>query len=315
MVDFGISKPILDFEPVGGDNPQASRRFTAQMRDADGIMFTLNLFGFSNLTRAFGITGKQACYATPSYLDETIKSIARRRGVTTALAVGETDHVFTQDEQGIDTAKALVDKYELRAYSGTKASSLTLSRESFTPTGHTGDLHHIDAIVTASVAFNEVSFTTYTELLRQVCSNGMTQTIASSNKKNHYTSDWIPKAVENTERRAVGIKTAVDAMNEWTVKDAKGLIDSVRVCGIPSWVGDAAETLIELSRGGNLTEAEQVRMAPFGINTVWDYVNVCTWAMHRVKDISSKQKLQERLFKYTFREDWMRGLKEAEIVA
>lgn len=314
VVDFRAGSPLLDYEPVELGDRCAARDFRAQMRAADGTVFTLNLFGFSNLTKAFGIRGTSAYHATPSYLNETIKSIAGRRGVSTALAVGDTNHVFTQDENGVDIAEDLVNRYELRRYSDTKSSSMTLSRESFTPTGHTSDLHHIDAIVTANVAFNSVSFTTYTELLRQICTNGMTRTISSSNKRNSYNADWIPKAVDNTKARALELKNTVDAMNGATVRDPKGVMDSIRVCGIPAWVGDAAETLISLSKSNDLTREEQEAMCPFGIATLWDYINVCTYAMHRIKDISSKQRLQERLYNYTFRKEWIGNLQEAAVV-
>lgn len=314
VVDFRTSAPIVDFEPVEVCNRETKRNFAAQMRDVDGVPFTLNLFGFSNFTKAFGIQGTQAMRATPGFLNDTIKSIARRRDVSTALAVGETNHVFTQDEHGVDVAAELVNKYELRRYSDTKSSSLTLSREPFTPTGHSSDVHYIDAIVTTNVTFGAVGFTTYTELLRQICTNGMTRTISASNKKNSYSAEWIPKAMENTKLYAQDMKDAVDVMNSSVVRDPKGLIESVRVC-IPAWVGDTAEMLVGLSKSNDLTQQEQEEMCPFGIKTTWDYINVCTWAMHRIKDIGSKQRLQERLYNYTFRKEWINSLKEAAVVA
>jgi len=313
-IDFTADR-IVRYDPLAANDRKSKLDWTAEAYSPDCGWFTLNLFGFSNLTGAFGITGTQAMRATPAHLNDTIKSIAMRRDVVTALAVGESNHVFTRDEAGIVTAANLMDKYDSRKYSNTKSVSLTLSREPFAPTGYDGDDHYIDGIVTANVSFGAVNFSTYTEILRQICSNGLTRTISKSSCKNRYSADWIPQAVEITKRNAVEIKNSVDALASSKVKDEEKFVESLRVSGLPAWVGDDAEILLKTAKSGDMAENVREEACPYGIATPWDYVNLWTYAMRRIKDLGAKQKLQTRLFNCIFRSLYINSLKEAAIIA
>ena len=307
-IDFNTSYPILDYEPVIQDSRAAKANFRAQCRTAEGNVFTLNLFGFSNFTGAFGIQGTQAMRATPSFLNDTIKSIAHRRNVDNAWAVGDSNHAFTRDLAGIQTAADLMDEYDRRKFSSVKSLGLTLNREQFMPTGYDKDIHFIDAIATATITFGSVGFSVGTDILRQICTNGMTQTIASSSKKMQYTNSWLSMAVEKTISESHGMKNAVDAMCIAKVKDTEKTFDYINAGGLPEWVGVTAKTLFQLQGRGDLTAKEQEKLCPFGIQTLWDFLNTYTYAMHRVKDLAAKQKLQEKLYKFTFREEFVETL-------
>jgi hypothetical protein len=208
-----------------------------------------------------------------------------------------------------------MDKYDVRKFSDTKSTSLTLSREPFTPTDYADDKHFIDGIVTMDVSFGAVNFSTYTEILRQICTNGMTQVISKSSQRNQYNADWIPQAVDVTKRNALEIKNSVESLSSAKVQDEEKFLDTLRVSGLPAWVGNESEILLKASKGGDMTIKEQEEACPFGIKTPWDYINLWTFTMHRIKDIGSKQRLQTRLFNYVFRDIYINSLKEAAIIA
>lgn len=304
---------LLDFEPVVENGREVKRGFAATLRRSNGAVMTLNLIGFSNFTKAFGIQGTQAMRATPSHLNETIASIARNRNIDTCYGVGETNHAFTRDLPGIETLADLMDNYDRRKYSDTKSTSLTLNRVGFMP--QQSDQHYIDAIVTGAVAFNQVKFNTYTEILRQICTNGMTRAISSSNKKDSYNADWIPRAIEHTSAQVSTMKQVIDTMGGARAVDKEKIVDVVSVAGIPAWVCTMAKMYMDIESRSDLTAKEQEKLCPFGIRTLWDVLNVFTYSLHRVGDLATKHKLQERIYKYTFRTEFINQLNEVGAIA
>jgi hypothetical protein len=304
---------LLQFDPVVENDRETKQNFRAQLRVANGNVCTLNLFSFSKFTQAFGISGSQAMRANPNYLNSTIQSIAQSHNIDTCYGVGDTGHVFTRDLEGVAKMADLMDKHERRRFSDVKSTSLTLNRVGFTP--NRSDQHYIDAIVTGSIAFNSVKFNTYTEILRQVCSNGMTRAIASSNQKNSFSADWIPYAIDNTNAQVVSMKDSIDIFNEARVTDDSKIFEIINLgSNLPGWVGNTAKKIAEATRKDELDRAEQDKVCPFGLVTVWDYLNIFTFALHAQKDLATKQRLQERLMKYAFRKEFVNSLKEAEVI-
>lgn len=304
---------LLDFEPVVDNDRETKRGFHCTMRQSNGTVFSLNLVGFSNFTKAFGIQGAQAMRATPSHLNETIASIARNRSIDNCYAVGTTNHAFTRDLAGVHTMADLMNQYDRRKYSDTKSTSLTLNRVGFVP--QQSDQHYIDAILTAAIAFNQVKFNTYTEILRQVCTNGMTRAISSSNKNDNYNSEWIPMAIEHSNRQVEGMKLAIEQMGNARATDKEAIVDFIALSGIPAWVCTMSKLYMDLNDRSDLTAKEQEKLCPFGIRTLWDVLNAMTYACHRISDLATKQKVQERIYKYTFRPEFVNHLSEVGAIA
>lgn len=305
--------PILDFVPVADNSKSARKNFQATMRAIDGSTFSLNLFGFNNFTRCFGINGAQGMRADVDDLNETILSIARSHSWDTAYALGEGKVAFTRDLSGTQIMAGLVDSYAKRKYSDTKSTALTLNRSGFLP--HPNDQHYVDAVVTGTINFNAVKFNTWTEIVRQICTNGMTQALASSNKNENYHSDWITQAIEKTNQSQAGLIRMVEIMCNVRVMDEQKTLEALSVSGLPAWVGEKAQKLIDNSKKDAMELKERDKLCPFGLRTLWDFLNVFTYAMHHVSNIATKQTLQERLFKYSFREPFLRELQEVGAVA
>jgi len=281
--------------------------FYAYLKTASGEEMRLDRKSFSNLTSGFGITGKYAMRMTNEELNGAIKTISSSKKWKNCFAVGlnnSDQQNFTRDIKGLENLSNLVEQYGQRTYStlGVGASTIETMNVDF----KSADPIFFDGIVSYRVNFRKVEMLPYTELLRQICTNGATELIADDKGKPMSISDYTI-ITDHLHQRIEGVRDSVEMLASAKVIETDAFMYAIETrAQIPTHIAKDAKRYNLKNLKNELELEEKEEACPFGIVNAWDYVNLYTYAMHEgAKALFAKHKLQARLWRHCTNEEFI----------